>query len=1402
MAACLLFACKPAPSAESLLGAAPLPSYGLADFAVHPGLGVPVGKRHLIAMFTDTADGPAIADALAQAGVTIAGGQSEPPIAFVTVPDDRGWDGLDAAHAALAAHPAVAAVAHDLVLASTHAPPPRGASHNNPGNAWLDTIGARQAWNAIPALRWIHSQQQRTVTIGMIDTDYQSHPDLAGVLSILSPEPGPADTSLEAWHGSFDAGLIGAKWNGSDIDGVVPQPFARILGVSASMLVDATLPRHSEAVATSGGMVRGAVQQLLQQTTPPRLLSYSMGYNWNNNRFRQDCDGIACWFWTAGDTPTMCDPSGVRPMRCDARRVRTAIEDQGRLLASLLRWINARRPMLMFCSAGNDAATWPGFPARLSSPCASAALHHGVTDIVVVGSHAPVPTTLGPVTEHPGSNLGSDLLAPGVNIESLRATRGVQPLTGTSQATPIAAGAAALLLALNPSLSNLELKRLLILNTTQVTQPDGSVRDRPVLHLRRAVEAMTVQIPGGAPVSGAKLLADIDDGSDDGFTREPGRQPKPRDWTRVRIDMRDMRAFRDLWWLTRSDPAATLRCPGSVRACDLNGDGSFAAPSEPYSRAALVGPDVDDAALAAFEAQWEGDDRQAFARAELRDLLYSADLKVDGRAFLLQARTSVAVDGLRVSFSGGQLPGGGEARHAAISGIVLSDQPHVLTTTGLRAPAIEVQATHGGAPVGRVYRASFPDLSIAEDRTLVLNPCAWDSEPEISILEPWTTMDCDDDETSLVHENHEFSDREPGTLRGDKASSRGEPHLQTFDGLYYDFQGAGEFTLFRDGTLEVQARQEPLRGLGDVSGNTMVATRVGADRLVVRRGQPDRVWVNGEERALSGELVLPGGTVTRAGNTLTLTWSGGDQLRCTVLTDLIDIDLGIQRRPGRAYSGLLGTTPNGDPDDDLVARDGTRHSQPSQRALYREFGESWRVAQADSLLDYGPGESTATFTDRDFPTGPTTLADLAPAALAAAHARCSEAGIRQPALLDACTLDVALLRRDDAAFSFRGVPDPRASFRPAHTRVDFEASVLGLFTDPLARNPLVPPIQRAPGVQPWPATRFFGPFTARDQPADAPLALFNDLPPHDQLELSFDLLVLGDWRGDAVLEVRSLGRVLSRATYSTGDAHQSFPGAPPQADYPGGTAALARDVLGLGGRDAVFRHHLVFPHSDPTLIVQWLAHGVGGDNRWGIDNVELVTRTYSGHREPVEVVAGVMTTLEHGPPLPPEQAGCADGTREAFHDLARHPDRAGCVAAWTDAADLAARPTGAACGDALGPCAAPADACAAGWHVCGAGGDLAELRSLDPVTCSRVAGEFLGASSVCAGDDPCVDPPATGLTCAGDGDCARAFCCGSDFFCSDLPPGCGFSATRLTRGPEPCAHATSRPGRGVLCCRG
>lgn len=1386
-------ACKQPPSVDSLLAAAPLPEYGVDDFAVHPGLGIPTGRRHLLVAFKPEADGAAVADALAKAGVSIAGGHPEALAAFVTVPEDRGWEGLDAAQAALAQHPAVAAAAFDLIESATLMPPARGAKSE--GSWWVDAIAARQAWNAVPALRWLHAQRSRAVTVAVIDTGFRAHPDLDGVLWLRSPESHPRDTDTAAWHGSFDAGLIGAKWNGRDIDGVVPDPLAQIDGLDTHLIPSLLGMSHGDYVASSGGMLRAAVLRVANQAGGMAIVNYSMGYNWYAGAFRRDCDGnfIECRA-PEYNNDTMCDPSGGHVTGCNIERVREAIDQQGLFLASWVRSLSRNRRLLLFCSAGNDAARWPGFPAELSSSCANAALRHGSPDMIVVGSRTSGKGHV--IEEHDGSNSGSQLLAPGVGIESLQSNSGVISMTGTSFATPIAAGSAAFLLALNPDLLSAEIRRLLTIHSPQVRDPRGGVTARPVLDLRRAVEAMTVKLADGSTVSGDKLLADIDDGTDDGFSRRVVPGARPREWSKVRVDMRDMRAFRDMWWLTRANGGVTIACPAGIPACDLNGDGRFAAPDEPHSRAALVGPDVDDAALAAFAARWDGDGVQPFSSAELRDLLHSADVKIDGRAFILQANTSATVDGLKISLAGRMVPGGAEARHAALRELKIGTATKVLTTPGLGSPEVEVQAMHGDTPVGRVYRARFADLEVAEDRTLVLNPCAWESDPEISILEPWTTVDCSDDGKELVHVNVEGD--ADGTVPHKLALTKGEPHLVTFDGLAYDFQAAGEFVLFSDGEVEVQTRQQAMTGRGDVSVNAMIAARVGGQRVVVRRGAPDRVWLDGQERALAGELALEAGRLTRNGRELTLTWRGGDVMRVVVHDDLVDVELGILPRPGRVHRGLLGSTPNDDPLDDLVGSDGKVYVQPDVSALYRGYGDGWRVTQAESLLHYEPGETTETFTERAFPRAQATLADLAPDVLASATARCAEAGIRQRSLLEACILDVALLGRDDAAFGFVGLPDPRAEFRPAHVRADFEVQPQLGFFDP--KSVLVPRTERAPGGPGWPATRFFGPFGASVQLGDAPGGVFGGLPPHDAIELSFDVIVLGEWRGDAVIETRTKARVVTRASYSTGDAPQSFPGTAPGASYPGSTGALGRDVLGLGVRDAVFRHRVVFQHTDPSLTLHWLAHGVGEGQRWGIDNVEINTRKSPLRREPVDI-GGVIVTLEHGEPLAPGVAGCADGTREAFHDAARHPDRAGCVAAWDGPADLRARPTGAACGDGLGPCKVPADACAAGWHVCGTSGELAELQAFDPVVCSHTAGDFLGASSTCAGDDACADPPASGLPCAGEGARARAFCCGSEYLCTDMVEGCALSPRALVHGAVTCAGATSNPGRGVLCCR-
>ncbi|SBT43198.1 VWD domain-containing protein [Micromonospora auratinigra] len=267
------------------------------------------------------------------------------------------------------------------------------------------------------------------------------------------------------------------------------------------------------------------------------------------------------------------------------------------------------------------------------------------------------------------------------------------------------------------------------------------------------------------------------------------------------------------------------------------------------------------------------------------------------------------------------------------------------------------------------------------------------------------------------------------------ATSNGDPHLVTYDGLRYDFQAAGEFVLSRSTAddFEVQTRQTMFPASRTVAVNSAVAARVAGDRVAVY-ASPDgpQVRVNGGPATRApGAVRLPrGGTVdTGDDGVVTVGWPDGSRLDAAPIGVWgLSVSVGVPAGRAGKLTGLLGDH-DGDRADDLVTAAGDRLAQPPAfDALYPGFADGWRVEQRRSLFDYGPGQDTSTFTDRRFPDRALTVGDLP--GRATAELLCRRAGVTDPAILTDCVLDVGLTGQvafaTDAARAQRDTAAPGA----------------------------------------------------------------------------------------------------------------------------------------------------------------------------------------------------------------------------------------------------------------------------------------------------------------------------------------------------------------------------------------
>ena len=273
-----------------------------------------------------------------------------------------------------------------------------------------------------------------------------------------------------------------------------------------------------------------------------------------------------------------------------------------------------------------------------------------------------------------------------------------------------------------------------------------------------------------------------------------------------------------------------------------------------------------------------------------------------------------------------------------------------------------------------------------------------------------------------------------------------DPHLVTFDGRYYDLQAIGEFVLARASDpaddFAVHVRFGPIGALRTVSVATAMATRAGRDRVSVTvepgtAGAVPVLHINGA-RATQDFVPLDGGSVRAVFNSDGTGYviELSDHTRVGI-TPFARQGLNVWMVPSPARKGKL-TGLLGDGDDnaanDPVVR-GTLTvlpASPGYDDLYTTFANSWRVTQQESLLDYGPGQTTATFTDPAFPDRATPAAE--PAALAAAEGACKAGGITTLALLRNCAFDLA------ATGNQRYV----RAYRPQQQRGDYLAAIAGL----------------------------------------------------------------------------------------------------------------------------------------------------------------------------------------------------------------------------------------------------------------------------------------------------------------------------------------------------------------------
>lgn len=233
----------------------------------------------------------------------------------------------------------------------------------------------------------------------------------------------------------------------------------------------------------------------------------------------------------------------------------------------------------------------------------------------------------------------------------------------------------------------------------------------------------------------------------------------------------------------------------------------------------------------------------------------------------------------------------------------------------------------------------------------------------------------------------------------------GDPHLATVDGLKYDLQAVGEFHLLEIPSMNVDVQSRFVELNNKVSETSRIVTEIDDSQIEFRAD--GSVYRDGVQLNIPSGGMWPlgdGGVILRHQANYVMFWPGYEQRLAMMVSGR---NVGFVVPPGVTTRGLLGNS-NGDPLDDLALRDGTplAYNTPAQ-TLQTTFADSWRVTDEDTMFTYGANESTADFTNRNFPQGTyNVMTDFSQPARDAANQACTAAGVTPGPQFESCVLDI------------------------------------------------------------------------------------------------------------------------------------------------------------------------------------------------------------------------------------------------------------------------------------------------------------------------------------------------------------------------------------------------------------